>query len=673
MKVASTFVPKDIRNLVLLGHTAVGKTTLAEALVARTGGPPSNNRGAAPPTAAAMSTTSVVHFLTHEGKELNFIDTPGHPELVGQALAALPAVETAVVLVDAVAGVQLGARRLFEAAGELGLARMVVVNRIDQAPDGGLQALYAQLRAELGHTLHALNLPAKRATDVVDCFDLEAGEADFGSVADVHREMLESSVEIDDDEMEKYLSGEPIDLAEMRACFVKAMTVGHVVPVLFCSAKTGVGLDDLLHVIAQECPSPLDARPRRLMRGAEIVEVPCDVEQPFMAHVFRVTTDPQLGKVAMLRILQGHFDSGTMYVGHADKKARRAGAILKIEGRHHPEIDATAHAGDIVALARVEELHVDQVLHAPSITEDFAPIRPRYPQPMIALAIKPLDVKDDVKLAAALALLSEEDPTLAAAQDPETNELVLRGLGELHLRSTLDKLEERHRIRVSTSPPRVAYRETIAGRSEGHHRHKKQTGGAGQFGEVFLRVEPLPRGAGFEFVNATVGGVIPKQFMTSVEKGVQDALTAGPLTGSVMQDVRVTVYDGKTHPVDGKDVAFRTAGKKAFRDAVSRARPLVLEPIVTMDISVPEALTGTVTADLKNMRGRVVGVETSGAHTLVHALVPLAEIGSYAGQLRSSTGGAGAFTTELAGWEPVPPLVQKRLADAYKPPEEEEG
>jgi len=673
MKVASTFAPKDIRNLALLGHTAVGKSTLAEALVARTGGPPTNNRGAAPPTPIVMSTTSVVHFLAHEGKELNFIDTPGHPELIGQALAALPAVETALVVVDAVAGVQLGARRLFEAAGELGLARMVVVNRIDQAAPGGLQALFGQLRAELGHTLHALNLPARGGADVIDCFDHEAGEADFGTVAEVHREMLESSVEIDDVEMERYLAGEPIDLAALRACFVKAMMMGHVVPVLFTSARTGAGLDDLLHVIAQECPSPLDARPRRLLRGGEPVEVACDVDLPFLAHVFRVTSDPQLGKVAMLRILQGHFDSGTMFVGHADKKPRRAGAILKIEGRHHPEIDAVAHAGDIVALARVEELHVDQILHAPSVTDDFAPIRPRYPQSMIALALAPLDAKDDVKLAAALALLSEEDPTLVASQDAETHELVLRGLGELHLRISLDKLEERHRIKVRTSPPRVAYRETIAARAEGHHRHKKQTGGAGQFGEVFLRVEPLPRGAGFEFVNATVGGVIPKQFMSSVEKGVQDAMGAGPLTGSVMQDVRVTVTDGKTHPVDGKDVAFRTAGKKAFRDAVSRARPLVLEPIVTMDISVPEALTGTVTADLKNMRGRVVGVETSGANTLVHALVPLAEIGSYAGQLRSATGGAGAFTTELAGWEPAPPLVQKRLSDAYKPPEDDEA
>ncbi len=665
MKVTTAFRPADIRNLALVGHTAVGKTLLADALLAKAG------ITARPPLGETYSTSATMLFATYAGRELNIIDTPGHPELIGQALAALPAVETAVVVVDAVDGIQLGTRRLFEAAGELGLARMIVVHRIDQNPTG-LGALYQSLRDEFGKTLHCMNLPCRSASDVIDCFDHEAGEADFGSVADVHREMLESSVEIDDAEMEKYLSGEAIDLAVLRNCFVRAMSAGHVVPVLFASARSGAGIEDLLHIVAEECPSPLSGRARRLVKDGELVEVACDVDQPFMAHVFQVTGDQHLGKTAMLRILQGHLDANTVYVGHGDKKPRRAGQVLKIEGREHPELDAEAHAGDIVALARVEELHVDQVLHAPTIVGDFAPMRPRYPQPMIALAIQPREKKDDVKLGAALAMLTEEDPTLVTGQDAGSKQFLLRGLGELHLKIALDKLRDRYRIQVTTAAPTVSYRETIAGRGEGHHRHKKQSGGAGQFGEVFLRVEPLARGVGFEFVNATVGGVIPKQFIGSVEKGVLDGMAAGPVTGSPMQDIRVTVYDGKTHAVDGKDIAFRIAGKKAFRDALTRARAIVLEPIAAVDVTVPESHTGTVTAELKNLRGHVLGVETTGPTAVIRAHVPVAEIGSYAGQLRRATGGAGGFTAELVAFEAVPLLVQKKLADAYHPVEDEE-
>ncbi|MFO0746740.1 MAG: GTP-binding protein [Myxococcota bacterium] len=667
MKVTAAFRPQDIRNLALVGHTAVGKTALADALLARAG-----VVAARPPTVDAYSTSSTVHFATYAGRELNLIDTPGHPELLGQALAALPAVETAVVVVDAVAGVQLGTRRLFEAAGELGLARMIVVNRIDQNVDG-LARLFDQLRAELGKTLHCMNLPTRRGADVIDCFDHdghEGGSPDFGSVAEVHREMLESSVEIDDAEMEKYLSGETIDLAELRGCFVRAMSMGHVVPVLFASAKTGAGIEDLLHIVAEECPSPLGGRPRRLMKAGEVVEVACDVEKPFMAHVFHVMSDPQLGKIALLRILQGHLDAATTFVGHGDKKPRKAGQLLKIEGREHPELDAQAHAGDLVALARVEELHVDQVLHAPTVLEDFAPVRPRYPQPMIALAIAPLDKKDDVKLGGALALLSEEDPTLVAGQDHETKEFLLRGLGELHLRIALEKLRDRHRIQVSTAVPKVSYRETIAGRSEGHHRHKKQTGGAGQFGEVFLRVEPLDARRRLRVQERHRGRRHPQAVHHVDREG-----RAGRHGGRPAHRRADAGREG--HRLRRQDPPGRRQGRRLphrRQDGLPRRGE-------------PRA-PARARAHRRGRRQRARGPHRHGhgrpqeharprarrrhrrQHDAVHAHVPLAEIGSYAGQLRSATGGAGGFTTELAAYEPVPPLVQKRLSEAYKPTEE---
>jgi elongation factor G len=675
VKLLQNYRPQDIRNIALVGHGGVGKTTLGEALLHRTGAIARMGSVADATTVADFEPEARAHmhsthasllFGTWEGREINIIDTPGHPEFIGHALAALPAVETAVVVVDAVVGVQTNTRRLFEAAGELGLARMVVVNRIDQNL-AGLASLVTSLRAELGTRLHCINLPTRSGTDVIDCFDHEAGQADFGSVAEVHREMLESSIEIDDAEVERYFAGQAIDLAALRRCFVAAMVAGHVIPVLFTSARSGVGIEDLLHVLAAEGPSPLSAKPRHLHKGETLVPIPCDPTAPFIGHVFKVTSDPHLGRLAMIRILQGTLDASTAFVAASDKKPRKAGNILKIEGRERSELDGTAYAGDIVALAKLEDVRVDQVLHAPTLAEDYAPVRPRYPKPMLALAIAPADKKDDVKLGAALAQLAEEDPTIFAGQDPDTHELVLRGLGDLHLRIALERLKGRHRIEVTTRPPKVAYKETLSQSAEGHHRHKKQTGGAGQFGEVFLRVEPLERGRGCEFVNAVIGGAIPKPFIASIQKGIEDALAEGTLIGAPVEDVRVTVYDGKTHPVDGKDIAFRTAAKMAFRDAASRARPVVLEPIVRLTITLPESAMGAITADLKNLRGRVLGVETQSGFAVIDALAPLAELGSYSGQLRGMTAGAGRFTMDFSHYEAVPSQVQQHLAAGYQP------
>lgn len=683
MKLATTYRPQDIRNIALLGHAGVGKTTLAEALLHRSGAIArmgSVNEATTvsdfEPEAKAHghSTNTSLLYGTWEGRELNIIDTPGHPELLGQALSALPAVETAVLVVDAATGLRMTTRRLFAAAGELGLARMIVINRIDQVGQNpsGLAALVDELKRELGPKLHCINLPTRGATDVVDCFDHEAGRADIFDVADIHREMLESSIEVDDEVVERYFAGEPIDLPTLRRCFVAAMTAGHVVPILFTAGRSEVGVEDLLHILANEGPSPANARPRRLLKKVgderEIVEIPCDPEAPFIGHVFKVSNDPHTGRLAMLRILQGRLDPATPIVAAVDKKAKKAGQVLKLEGRERSEMPDVAFAGDIVALAKMDDVRVGDVLHAPSIVEDYEPLLPRMPRPMLALALEPTDKKNDVKLTAALAQIADEDLSLFAGQDPETHELVIRGLGDLHVKIALERLEGRHKVAVTTSAPKIAYRETLTLPAEGHHRHKKQTGGAGQFGEVYLRVEPLPRGAGFEFVNAVIGGAIPKPFITSVQKGIEDALAAGVVIGAPIVDVRVTVYDGKTHPVDGKDIAFRTAARVAFIDAASRAKPVVLEPIANLEISAPEASTGNILADLKNLRGRVVGVESLGGLATVKALAPLAELANFGGQLRGSTTGEGHFTLELSHFEVAPMSVQQRLAEGFRPP-----
>ncbi len=677
-----TFRPADIRNVVLLGHSGAGKTTLAEALLHRCGVVTRMGSVEAHTTvsdfepeahAHGVSTGASVLFATRDGCELNVIDTPGAPELVGQALAATPAVETALIVVNAAAGIELSTRRLFHAAGEAGLARMIVINKIDLAP-AGLPELVRSLKDTFGPELHCINLPTGGGTDVTDCFDHDAGPSDFGSVAAEHREMLESSIELDDAQLERYLAGETIDLAELRRCFVAAMTRGHVVPILFTAARAEVGVDDLLHILCAEAPSPATARPRRLRKDGALVDVRCDPDAPLLGHVFKIATDPYLGKIAMIRLLQGKLDASTSFVYGADKKPHRAGHVLKVEGRDHPEVDTVAYAGDLVALAKVEDLPVDAILHAPGTPDVYAAVTPRYPRPMYALAVEPTTKQDEVKLLAALTRLCEEDPTLACVHDAQTRELVLSGLGGLHLRIALEKLENRFKLSVRSRAPRVAYRETITARAEGHHRVKKQTGGAGQFAEVFLRVEPLPRGAGFEFVDDVYGGAIPTQFIPSVEKGVRDALAAGPLAGYAVEDVRVTVHDGKAHAVDSKDVAFRTAGKQAFRDAFRNARPALLEPIVTLEISAPERHVGDVTADLKTRRGRVLGVDTvpGTATALIHAQVPAAELGEYSGQLRGLTGGHGSFITEPSHYDHVPAAVQKKVVAAFQPQAEDE-
>ena len=673
---AASYRPKDIRNIVLLGHGGAGKTTLAEAILHRCGAiarmgsvEQASTTSDFEPEARSHqhSTNSSLLFATRAGREINILDTPGHPELVGYALAALPAVETAVLVVNATTGIEHGTRRLFLAAGEANLARMIVINKIDAVSPEALLALVSALKQSFGPRLHCLNLPARGGGDVIDCFDAEAGEAALLSVADVHREILESTVEHDDRALERYLGGEKLDLAQLRATFVRAMVQGHVVPVLFTSARDEVGVDDLVHVLCEEAPSPLDGRPRRLLRAGELVEVPCDVERPFLGHVFKITLDPHLGSLAMLRVLQGKLDGQTPFVSPGDKRPRKAGHVLKVEGRDHPELAAVAYAGDLVALGRVnDELHVDQILHDPALGDDLTAPRPSFPAPMLSWAVSSKSRNDDVKLGQALARLAEEDPTFRHGHDPVTHELVLSGMGEVHLRVMLERLQSRFKLEVGARAPAVPYRETVGTRAEGHYRHKKQTGGAGQFAEVYLRVEPLPRGAGFEFASEVFGGAIPTQFIPAVEKGARDAMETGVLAGFPVHDVRVVVTDGKSHPVDSKDIAFRTAGKHAVRDALAKARPALLEPIVSLDVTVPEEHVGTVSADLRQLRGRIMGMEVmTGGYTVVHAQAPLSELATYGGQLRGKTGGRGSFVMELAQYEPLPQQLRQKVVEAH--------
>jgi elongation factor G len=675
--------PEHIRNIALAGSAGGGKTTLAEALLAAAGAVSSAGsvqKGTTvsdnAPQEKALQHSIVASVMGLEWGDdwINLIDTPGFPDFQGAALSILPAVETVAVVVNAASGVDATTRRMMAWAGERGLCRLIIVNQIDTAP-AALPGLLEELRATFGAECLPLNLPAQGAQRVVDCFFTPSGEADFSSVAEIHEMLVDQVVEVDEELMALYLEqGEELDPAQLHDPFEAALRDGHLVPVCFVSAATGAGVRELLEVFARLMPSPLEGNPPPFLReddeGAREYHARPDPEAHVLAHVVKVEHDPFLGKLAVFRVHQGTVTRDTRLFAGDARKPFRVGTLFRLQGSEHLDVERLG-PGEIGALTKIEEVTFDTVLHD-SHDEDHIRLRPvALPAPVFGLAIEAKRHGDEQKLWEALAKMVEEDPGLRVEQDSTTQETVLRGLGELHLRMALERLAERFRVEVETSTPSIAYRETISKPAEGHCRHKKQTGGAGQFGEVFLRVEPLPRGAGLEFVDTIRGGVIPSSLLPAVEKGVRQAMAGGAVAGYPLQDIRVTVYDGKTHPVDSKEIAFVIAGRKAFLDAVHKAGPLLLEPMAELVVEGPSSAMGDIAADLAASRGRIQDTRSLSDQVSIQALVPLAEVADYSNRLNALTGGAGSYTLAFSHYEPAPDNVQRHLMQAYRPKEEE--
>jgi elongation factor G len=674
----SAYRTEDIRTVALVGHGAAGKTMLAEALLREAGtiaAGGSLERGTTVSDHLAIEKeyqhslqSSVLHLET-QGVRVHLLDTPGFPDFIGQSIGALDAVETAAVVVSAQGGIEMITTRMMQWAAKRKLCRLVIVNKID-AENIDLPGLLRGIQAAFGRECLPINLPAGGGTRVVDCFFNPGGAADFLSVAEAHRALVDQVVEVDEDLMAMYLEKGEIAPEQLHAPFEQALRDGHLVPVCFVSARNGAGIAELLEVFAKLLPNPAEGNPPLFYKGegADIVEFRSepDPRKHALAHVFKIVIDPFVGKLGVFRVHQGTVSRDTqLFVGNG-RKPFKVGHLFLLQGKDHVEV-AACGPGDIAAVSKVDEIEFDCVLHD-SHDEDHIHMRPlEFPVPMHGLAIEPKRRGEEQRLSDALHKLTAEDPTLRVEHDPYLNETVLRGLGELHLRATIERMAQQYKVEIETRPPRVPYRETITASSEGHNRHKKQTGGAGQFGEVFLRVEPLARGEGFEFVDAVKGGVIPSQLMPAVQKGVEQVLGSGPLAGFPVQDVRVTVYDGKHHPVDSKEVAFVAAGRKAFLDALSKAGPIVLEPIVNVEVSCPEANMGDITGDLAARRGQITGTRALQASTLtVSGMAPLAELNGYASRLKAFTGGHGSYSMELSHYEPAPPTVQQQLASDYK-------
>jgi elongation factor G len=674
----SEYTTHDIRNIALVGHAGSGKTTLTEALLLAAGAIQSAGTVEKGNTVSDFdplekkhhhSLLSSIVSMDYDGCHINIIDSPGYPDFVGQTLSILPAVETVAVVVNAAAGIQTMTRRLMEVAAQRKQCRMIIVNHID-SEGVDLESLLNDIRESFGSECLAINLPADGARRVVDCFFNPTGEADFSSVEEAHTAVTDQTVEVDEDLMEAYLEQGEVGPEQLHNAFERALREGHLVPVCFVSGRTGAGVNELLEVFAKLMPNPAEGNAPPFVRGTdgetESVKLQPDPEGHVVGHVFKIAFDPYVGKMGVFRIHQGTVTKDSeLFIGDA-RKAFKVGHLFRMQGDKHVEISRGV-PGDLCAVAKVNDIHLDAMLHDFHDEDDLS-IQPiDFPMPLAGLATTPSKRGEEQKLAEAMDKLSQEDPCIRVERDAGVNETVLRGLGELHLRRALERMEEIFHVGVNTKPPTIPYRETITQKAEGHHRHKKQSGGAGQFGEVYLRIEPLKRGSGFQFLDKVVGGVIPNTFIPSVEKGVRQAFESGAVAGFPMQDIQVEVYDGKHHAVDSNEISFVTAGRKAFVDAVSKARPIVLEPIVDIEVTVPNENMGDVTGDLSSRRGRVSNTDVlSGGMITVTGQVPLAELGDYQSKLKSMTGGEGSYTMQLSHYDPVPGNIQKDMVNHYQ-------
>ncbi|MDR0702022.1 MAG: elongation factor G [Azoarcus sp.] len=649
----------DIRNITLLGQTGGGKTALVKALLATAGVEDGGGGGN-----GAHSLAATLAHLEWAGHWINLLDTPGLPDLAGRALATLEAVETAAIVISAASGIDSGARRMMAAAE--GKCRLIIVNKIDAGGDFG--ALMESIVDAFGRECLPLNLPTPDAAAVADCFfapDAKAASA-FSSVGAAHEAIVDQIIELDEDLMARYLEqGEALEPEQLHAPFEAALRDGHLIPVCFVSAQTGAGIRELLDILGKLMPDPTEGNPPQFLRGEGSAAVPVDIApdptRHALAHVFQISNDPYRGKIALFRVHQGAISPGSaLFIGDG-RKPFKVAHLLRLQGQSTIET-RLAVPGDLCAVSRIEELHHDAVLHD-SHDEDFLHLRPpAYPQPVYGLALIARKHADEQRLGEALARLVDEDPCIEVGYDPRSRHTVVRGLGEQHLKIILGELAARWNLELDTAPPAIPYRETIIATAEARYRHKKQSGGAGQFGEVALRVEPLSRGAGIEFGDEVKGGAIPVQFMPAVEKGVRQAIAEGALAGYPIHDLRIVITDGKHHPVDSNEISFVTAGRHALIDAVLAARPQILEPIVEVQVKVADAHFGNVSAELAGRRGRVTATDSpASGWTLITASVPMADMDGFEARLKSLCAGESEFAIASAGYVPVTGDVQARL------------
>jgi elongation factor G len=672
-----------LRNLVLISHGGAGKTSLAEAMLYTAG--TTDRLGRVDDGNATMDydpeeirrqvsiSTGIAPAIWDDHK-LNILDAPGYFDFVGEVRAALRVADAALVLVDAVAGVEVGTDLVWSYAAERGIPRMIVVNKMDRE-NANFEKTLNMLRESVGKSVVAVQLPLGAEASfngVIDLVEMKAylgakGEEQevTGDVASYREALVEAAAENDDELLMKYLDGEELTTAEIWQGLRQGVIAGKVHPVLCASATKNIGMPRLLETIVRLFPSPADVEavkgtdPRT---GAEVKRAPSESE-PFSALVFKTTADPYVGKLTVFRVYSGLLKSDSHVYNTSKGRNERVGQLFVIKGKQQEPI-AEARAGDIVSVAKLQETSTGDTLSDEANQVLLEPIS--FPKPVFAVAVEPKAKGDEEKISSGLARMTEEDPTIRVERNALTMQTILSGMGELHLEIITDRLKRKFGVDVVLDTPRVPYKETIRGSAKVEGKHKKQTGGRGQYGHVWLEVEGLPSGSEFEFVDRIFGGAVPRQYIPAVEKGVREAMAEGVLAGYPVTDIRVTLYDGSYHTVDSSEMAFKIAASMAFKKGCADAKPVLLEPIYKVEVLVPDAFMGDVMGDLNKKRGRILGMEPHGHNQVIRALVPQAEMMRYAIDLRSITQGRGLYTMEFSHYEEVPAHVAESVVEQAK-------
>jgi len=676
---------KNIRNIIVLGHSGCGKTSLVENLLAAGGSIPKAGSVDEGNTVSDYnedeikrkgSINSSVSYLEKDGVKVNIIDTPGYNDFIGQVYGGLHIVDGAVIVVNAVSGIEIGTERFYKMVKTKGIPFAVFVNRMDKE-HADFNKCMEQVKKKFGKNSVCVTYPMGSHSSfngVANLLTKEGIDKLDASVRDkvktLSQGLTESVAESNDALLEKYLESGELSADELKTAFRKAVLNGKVIPVLSGAAVTDHGIKELLDIVVNSFPSPADrpGMPAAKGSGEEKITVDPKADGPFSAFVFKTISDPYLGQISIMKVM-----SGTVTVNlnsyNVNKGVReKLGQLLLLTGKKETHVDSLC-AGDIGALAKLKNTSTGDTLADEKNQVKFDPIS--FPEPAISFSIRPRTRSDEDKISNALHKLVAEDDTFTIARDAQTRELIASGMGDLHLNIMMNRLRNRFGVQVDIGTPKVAYKETITGKGGSQYRHKKQSGGAGQFAEVWLRVEPLERGAGFEFVDEVVGGAIPAQFVMSCEKGIRNALEAGVMAGFPVVDVRAVVYDGKTHPVDSKDIAFQIAARHAFKDACQQAKPVLLEPIMDVDVIIPEEYMGDITGSLNQRRGRIMGMDPGEGAQTIKAQVPLEEMYKYVNELKSLTAGRGTYTMRFSHDEIVPSnIAQNIVAQTQKAKEE---
>ncbi|MDP3792090.1 MAG: elongation factor G [Candidatus Omnitrophota bacterium] len=683
----ANFFGQDIRNIILLGHSGCGKTLLAEALalnggsIARMGriedGTTVSDYNEDEKDKKHSASTSLISFL-YKSKKINILDVPGYIDFAGEMIGGLRAADACIVVVNAAAGIEIGTERAFRMAKEKGVPCFFFINMLDRE-HSDYDKCYDSIQNKFRKHCIPVDYPIGKEDDFKSVASVitgkgsesleDAEKAHFKALGDV---LAETVAETDDALLEKYLDKGELTADELTKALRKAVNTDDVSPILCGSATRNIGIKELLDFIVEYFPSPLDRPKEEATKpdSGDKVDIGMNPNGPFSALVFKTLSDPFLGQISIFKVFSGKLQSNNGFYNVNRNAREKIGQIFSLMGKTQSSMDS-AQAGDIACVAKLKETHTGD-----SITDEKNPVKfneIKFPEPAVSFSLKPKTRSDEDKISGAVHKLMAEDPTFKVTRDEQTKEMIVSGMGDMHINMMINRMKMRYGVQVDMGTPKVAYKETILGKGDAQYRHKKQSGGAGQFAEVWMRIEPLTRGEGFQFVDEVVGGAIPRQFVVSCEKGIRMGLQSGILAGFPVVDVKAIVYDGKTHPVDSKDIAFQTAARKAFKESMQKAKPVLLEPIMDVDVVIPDEFMGDITGSLNSRRGRIMGMDPGDGSQTIKAKVPLEEMYKYVNELKSITGGRGTYAMSFSHYEVVPSNQAQAIIDKAKLTKKEEA